>query len=56
MGAVIIAGGVLGALAGGFLFRLLQQWGQINTVISILYVLLLGSIAIMMPMLPSSRT
>ncbi len=48
MGAVIIAGGVLGSLAGGFLFRLLQQGGQIDTVISILYVLLLGSIGLMM--------
>ncbi|MBX3560660.1 MAG: sulfite exporter TauE/SafE family protein [Sphingomonas sp.] len=48
MGAVIIAGGVLGSLAGGFVFRLLQQGGQIDTVISILYVLLLGSIGLMM--------
>ncbi len=48
MGAVIIVGGVIGSLAGGFLFRLLQQWGQIDTVISILYVLLLGSIGVMM--------
>ena len=48
MGAVIIAGGIVGAVAGGFLFRLLQNMGQIDTVISILYVLLLGSIGIMM--------
>lgn len=44
MGAVIIAGGVVGALIGGFLFRLLQEQGQIDTVISLLYVLLLGTI------------
>ena len=44
MGAVIIVGGMAGALVGGGLFRLLQQWGQIDTVIAILYVLLLGSI------------
>src|SRR5689334_15343208 len=48
MGAVVIAGGVLGSLAGGFVFRLLQQGGQIDTVISILYVLLLGGIGFMM--------
>jgi len=44
MGAVIIVGGLLGALAGGALFRLLQDSGQIDTVIALLYVVLLGSI------------
>jgi uncharacterized membrane protein YfcA len=44
MGGVIIAGGVVGSLAGGFLFRLLQDSGQIDTVISLLYVILLSSI------------
>ena len=48
MGGVIIAGGVVGSLAGGFLFRLLQDSGQIDTVISILYVVLLSSIGILM--------
>jgi len=48
MGAVIIAGGVMGSILGGFLFRLLQESGQIDTVISILYVLLLASIGLMM--------
>lgn len=48
MGAVVIAGGVLGSLAGGFIFRLLQQGGQIDTVISILYVILLGGIGFLM--------
>lgn len=48
MGAVIIAGGLLGALVGGVLFRLLQETGQIDTVIALLYVLLLGSIGILM--------
>ena len=42
MGVVIIVGGVFGSIVGGFVFRLLQQSGQIDTVISILYVLLLG--------------
>jgi uncharacterized protein len=48
MGAVIVAGGVVGSLAGGFLFRLLQDQGQIDTVISLLYVILLGSMGILM--------
>jgi len=48
MGAVIILGGIMGSILGGLLFRLLQNMGQIDTVISILYVLLLGSIGIMM--------
>jgi uncharacterized protein len=48
MGAVIIAGGVAGSILGGFLFRLLQNLGQIDTVISILYVVLLSSIGLMM--------
>src|SRR3954464_12861697 len=46
MGAVIIAGGILGSILGGFLFRLLQDLGQIDTVISILYVVLLTSIGL----------
>ena len=48
MGAVIITGGVMGSILGGFLFRLLQQLGQIDTVISILYVVLLTSIGLLM--------
>ena len=48
MGAVIIAGGVFGSLLGGFLFRLLQNSGQIDTVIAFLYVILLSSIGILM--------
>src|SRR3546814_6988493 len=38
MGGVLIACGFLGALAGGGLFRLLQDSGQIDTVIALLYV------------------
>jgi hypothetical protein len=48
MGAVIIVGGLVGALVGGGLFRLLQQSGQIDTAIALLYVILLGSIGILM--------
>ncbi len=44
MGAVLVAGGIIGIGFGTILFRLLQQLGQIDTVINILYVVLLGSI------------
>lgn len=44
MGTVLVAGGILGSIAGAGMFRLLQQSGQIDTVIAALYVVLLGSI------------
>lgn len=44
IGAVLVAGGVVGTGLGSLLFRLLQSLGQIDTVINILYVLLLGGI------------
>ena len=44
MGAVLVVGGTLGSLAGAWLFRRLQESGQIDTVIAVIYVLLLGSI------------
>lgn len=48
MGIVMVVGGIIGALIGALLFRLLQQLGQIDTVIAILYVLMLGSIGSLM--------
>jgi uncharacterized membrane protein YfcA len=48
MGAVLVAGGALGAFAGGFAFRALQDAGQIDTVVGILYVVLLGGIGLVM--------
>jgi len=44
MGLVLVAGGVLGSFAGAWLFAWLQGKGLIDTVIAVLYVLLLGSI------------
>ncbi len=44
MGGVLVVGGIMGTFAGAALFRVLQQLGQIDTVINIVYVLLLGSI------------
>lgn len=48
MGGVMVAGGVVGTGMGALLFRLLEELGQIDTVINILYVLLLGSIGMVM--------
>src|SRR6476469_6729492 len=48
MGAVMIAGGLLGSLTGAGLFRLLQDSGQIDLLIGFLYVILLGSIGSLM--------
>ena len=48
MGLVMIAGGLLGSLAGAVLFRLAQASGQIDTIIGLLYVALLGSIGLLM--------
>jgi uncharacterized membrane protein YfcA len=48
MGLVLVAGGVVGSLLGAGLFNLLTAWGQIDTVISILYVVLLGTIGALM--------
>lgn len=44
MGAVLVAGGLVGTIAGAGLFSVLEAWGQIDTVINILYVVMLGSI------------
>ncbi|PNU02970.1 sulfite exporter TauE/SafE family protein [Novosphingobium guangzhouense] len=44
MGAVMVAGGIIGTGLGSLLFTVLEQLGQIDTVINILYVVLLGSI------------
>lgn len=44
MGWVLVAGGMLGSLAGAWLFSRLQASGAIDTVIGILYVVMLGSI------------
>lgn len=48
MGGVMVAGGVVGALIGALLFRLLQALGQIDVVINVLYVVMLGTIGSLM--------
>ncbi len=44
MGGVMVAGGILGSGLGALLFRLLQRLGQIDTAITLFYVVMLGSI------------
>ena len=44
MGGVMVAGGLIGTLIGAGLFRLLQELGQIDVVINVLYVVMLGGI------------
>ena len=48
MGMVMVGGGVVGALIGAALFSLLQSLGQIDVVIGVLYVVLLGAIGSLM--------
>ncbi|WP_296674870.1 sulfite exporter TauE/SafE family protein [Novosphingobium sp.] len=44
MGGVMVAGGIIGTVMGAGIFRVLQELGQIDVVINVLYVVLLGSI------------
>ncbi|MEO6092540.1 MAG: sulfite exporter TauE/SafE family protein [Novosphingobium sp.] len=48
IGGVMVLGGFIGTGIGAVLFRFLQALGQIDTVINILYVVLLGSIGTVM--------
>jgi len=48
MGFVLLSGGVFGAMVGVALFSILRHFGQIDLVINIAYVIMLGSIGIMM--------
>jgi uncharacterized protein len=48
MGGVMIVGGLFGSLVGAALFRVLQANGQIDVVIGLLYVLILGWIGTLM--------
>lgn len=48
MGGILVAGGIVGTFLGAAVFRLLQASGQIDTLIAIIYVLLLGFIGVTM--------
>jgi hypothetical protein len=48
MGLTLVSGGIVGAAIGAWLFRWLQTTGQIDVVISLLYVVVLGTIGLLM--------
>jgi uncharacterized membrane protein YfcA len=48
MAAVVVAGGFVGSLAGVSLFGLLRSFGQVDLFISLSYVILLGTVGILM--------
>ena len=48
MGMVMVAGGIIGSGFGALLFRFFRSIGQIDVVISALYVILLGTIGMLM--------
>jgi uncharacterized membrane protein YfcA len=48
MGTILLAGGVLGSLLGVIVFGLLRRMGQIELVINICYILLLGALGALM--------
>src|SRR6201995_4500957 len=48
LGSVLLAGGLVGAALGLWIFVLLRRIGQIDLIISLLYVILLGTVGILM--------
>ncbi len=48
LGSIMLIGGMVGAIIGIFIFRLLHHIGQIDLFIALSYVILLGSIGVMM--------
>lgn len=48
VGTIMLAGGIIGAILGIIFFQFIQYLGQIDLVISLLYIVLLGSIGVMM--------
>ena len=48
IGTIMLLGGFLGTIIGVFFFQFIKLMGQIDLIISLLYIILLGSIGIMM--------
>lgn len=48
MAGVMLAGGIVGTLVGVWLFALMRRQGQMDLIVSLTYVLMLGSIGIIM--------
>lgn len=50
MGGVLLIGGLLGSAAGVQLFALLRRIGQVDTAVSLFYVVVLGTVGVLMVM------
>lgn len=48
IGAVLVAGGLFGSVAGSFLFRWLKSLGQVDVTIAVIYVVFLGTVGVLM--------
>ena len=48
VGTIMLLGGILGSIVGIFFFQFIKYIGQMDLIISLLYIILLGSIGIMM--------
>ncbi|MCB9927894.1 MAG: sulfite exporter TauE/SafE family protein [Alphaproteobacteria bacterium] len=48
MGGVLLVGGVIGSTVGVYVFKLLRELGQVDLMISLLYVVFLGAIGLLM--------
>jgi uncharacterized protein len=48
LGLVLLVGGLIGSTIGAYVFSLLRRWGQLDLVISLLYVAFLGSVGSLM--------
>ncbi len=55
MGSVLLVGGLVGSFVGVWIFGILQQIGQIDLVVSLVYVIFLGAIGSLM-LFDSSKT
>src|SRR5690349_14973379 len=48
LGTVLLAGGVVGAILGIYIFALLRSIGQLDLIVSLMYVVMLGSVGSIM--------
>jgi uncharacterized membrane protein YfcA len=48
LGGVLLAGGMVGAALGGYVYALLRRFGQLDLAVSLLYVALLGTVGSLM--------
>ena len=48
MGGVLLVGGIVGSTIGVFVFKLMSELGQVDLMVSLLYVVFLGAIGVLM--------